>query len=171
MPPSGTGCVECEAAGGWWFHPPRCARRRRIGCCDDSPAEHATAHAEATGHPTIRSFEPAAVPGLELRHLAAHGSGPRPAPPDSHPAEQPVPGPGSAVTETIRGTRLSGGVSCDEPDDSGRPEAPPFTAPVGHGRRRLKWWLRDCRLWWRRRLWPASSRRAARPERPLSYRT
>jgi hypothetical protein len=19
-PPSGTGCVECDAAGGWWFH-------------------------------------------------------------------------------------------------------------------------------------------------------
>ena len=20
IPPSGTGCVECEAANGWWFH-------------------------------------------------------------------------------------------------------------------------------------------------------
>jgi len=24
-PPSGTGCVECDAAGGWWFHLRRCA--------------------------------------------------------------------------------------------------------------------------------------------------
>ena len=25
VPPSGTGCVECTAAGGWWFHLRRCA--------------------------------------------------------------------------------------------------------------------------------------------------
>ena len=29
-----------------------------IGCCDNSPGQHATAHAEATGHPLITSFEP-----------------------------------------------------------------------------------------------------------------
>ena len=32
VPPSGTGCVECDAAGGWWFHLRRCAavRARRL---------------------------------------------------------------------------------------------------------------------------------------------
>ena len=28
VPPSGTSCVECEAAGGWWLHLRRCANRR-----------------------------------------------------------------------------------------------------------------------------------------------
>jgi hypothetical protein len=32
--PSGTGCVECLAFGGWWFHLRRCAE---CGCCDSSP--------------------------------------------------------------------------------------------------------------------------------------
>lgn len=40
VPPSGTGCVECDAAGGWWFHLRRCARCGHIGCCDDSPSQH-----------------------------------------------------------------------------------------------------------------------------------
>ena len=55
--PSGTGCVECEAIGGWWFHLRRCAQCGHIGCCDTSPSQHATAHGK-TGHPVIRSFEP-----------------------------------------------------------------------------------------------------------------
>jgi Zn-finger in ubiquitin-hydrolases and other protein len=29
-----------------------------VGCCDNSPGKHATAHNQATGHPIIRSFEP-----------------------------------------------------------------------------------------------------------------
>ena len=58
VPPSGEGCVECEAAGGWWLHLRRCAQCGHIGCCDTSPMQHATAHASATGHPFIRSFEP-----------------------------------------------------------------------------------------------------------------
>lgn len=58
VPPSGTGCTECDAAGGWWFHLRRCAQCGHVGCCDDSPAKHATAHARNTGHPVIQSFEP-----------------------------------------------------------------------------------------------------------------
>ncbi|MCF6734896.1 UBP-type zinc finger domain-containing protein, partial [Blastococcus sp. KM273129] len=58
VPPSGTGCVECEADGGWWFHLRRCARCGHIGCCDSSPSRHARAHAAATGHPVVCSFEP-----------------------------------------------------------------------------------------------------------------
>ena len=49
--PSGTGCVECLAAGGWWFHLRRCAACGHIGCCDTSPAQHATAHWRESGHP------------------------------------------------------------------------------------------------------------------------
>ena len=58
VPPSGEGCVECEAAGGWWVHLRRCAQCGHIGCCDTSPSQHATAHWRATGHPLIRSYEP-----------------------------------------------------------------------------------------------------------------
>jgi hypothetical protein len=31
VPPSGTGCVECDAAGGWWVHLRRCARCGHVG--------------------------------------------------------------------------------------------------------------------------------------------
>jgi hypothetical protein len=30
----------------------------KIGCCDDSPNRHATAHFKEGGHPIIRSAEP-----------------------------------------------------------------------------------------------------------------
>jgi Zn-finger in ubiquitin-hydrolases and other protein len=56
--PSGTGCVECLALGGWWFHLRRCAECGHIGCCDSSPNQHASKHKAATGHPIITSFEP-----------------------------------------------------------------------------------------------------------------
>jgi hypothetical protein len=56
--PSGTGCVECMASGGWWFHLRRCAECGHIGCCDSSPNQHASKHYAATGHPIITSFEP-----------------------------------------------------------------------------------------------------------------
>jgi CPA1 family monovalent cation:H+ antiporter len=29
-----------------------------VGCCDSSPATHASRHFEATGHPVMRSIEP-----------------------------------------------------------------------------------------------------------------
>ena len=57
-PPSGPGCVECLASGGWWFHLRRCAACGHIGCCDSSPSQHAGHHAADFGHPVIRSFEP-----------------------------------------------------------------------------------------------------------------
>ena len=58
VPPSGTGCVECEEAAGWWVHLRRCAQCGHIGCCDTSPMQHASAHAAESGHPFIRSYEP-----------------------------------------------------------------------------------------------------------------
>src|SRR6267378_2934914 len=58
--PSGTGCAECLAGAspGWWLHLRRCAACGHIGCCDNSPSQHATAHHNATGHPVLQSFEP-----------------------------------------------------------------------------------------------------------------
>ena len=58
VPPSGTGCADCEPAGGWWVHLRRCAQCGHIGCCDTSPAQHATAHFRESGHPVIQSYEP-----------------------------------------------------------------------------------------------------------------
>jgi hypothetical protein len=94
--PSGTGCAECLAAGGWWVHLRRCARCGHIGCCNTSPAQHATAHYRQTGHRYVRSFEP----GESWYWDYATGSftrGPSLAPPQHRPEDQPVPGPEGAV--------------------------------------------------------------------------
>ena len=98
VPPSGTGCAECEEAQppGWWVHLRRCAACGHVGCCDTSPGQHATAHARATGHRVIQSFEPgedwfwdygtdSVVDGSAL------------APPTSRPADQGTPGPRGRV--------------------------------------------------------------------------
>jgi len=42
--PSGEGCVECLATGQWWLHLRRCAECGHIGCCDNSPNQHASKH-------------------------------------------------------------------------------------------------------------------------------
>jgi CPA1 family monovalent cation:H+ antiporter len=52
------GCEDCLAAGGSWVHLRLCLGCGKVGCCDSSPAKHASAHAAASGHPVIRSFEP-----------------------------------------------------------------------------------------------------------------
>ena len=56
--PSGNGCVECLAMGGRWVHLRVCMTCGHVGCCDSSPARHATAHYHAGGHPLITSYEP-----------------------------------------------------------------------------------------------------------------
>lgn len=56
--PSGNGCVECLATGGTWVHLRICMTCGHVGCCNDSPSRHAAAHAAASRHPLIRSFEP-----------------------------------------------------------------------------------------------------------------
>jgi hypothetical protein len=94
--PSGTGCAECEAGGLWWFHLRRCAECGHIGCCDSSPNQHASKHAEEHGHPIIASFEPGEdwfydyttqnmIKGIRLTG------------PHAHPLSQPVPGPAGRV--------------------------------------------------------------------------
>jgi hypothetical protein len=58
LPEAVDGCEECLAAGGEWLHLRICLECGHVGCCDDSPNRHATAHAHATEHPIIRSLEP-----------------------------------------------------------------------------------------------------------------
>ncbi|MCU1405207.1 MAG: UBP-type zinc finger protein [Glaciihabitans sp.] len=96
VPPSGTGCASCEAAGGWWLHLRRCAACGTIGCCDSSPAQHASAHAEATGHNVIQSFEPGEEWFWDYTK-DDFASGPSLAAPHEHPADQPTPGPAGRV--------------------------------------------------------------------------
>jgi hypothetical protein len=96
VPPSGSGCVECDADGGWWFHLRRCARCGHVGCCDSSPAQHASAHFRESGHPLMQSFEPGEGWFWDFRDDQAY-DGPELAAPTSHPADQPVPGPAGRV--------------------------------------------------------------------------
>jgi uncharacterized UBP type Zn finger protein len=96
VPPSGTGCAECDAVDGWWVHLRRCAQCGHVGCCDTSPAQHATAHFRETGHPVVQSFEP----GEDwFWDYAADRAvrGPKLAEPDSRPVEQGSPAPRGLV--------------------------------------------------------------------------
>ena len=95
--PSGTGCKECTLAGGWWFHLRRCAECGHIGCCDMSPSQHATHHFRETGHRLIRSFEPGESWWWDYQDEEMYDSGPKLADPQSHPVDQPAPGPAGRV--------------------------------------------------------------------------
>ena len=86
VPPSGTGCVECLAQDG------------HIGCCDSSPSQHATAHWRESGHPLMASFEPGEDWFWDFRDDQAY-DGPPLADPQSHPPDQPTPGPAGAVPD------------------------------------------------------------------------
>ncbi|WP_431800634.1 UBP-type zinc finger domain-containing protein [Microbacterium sp. bgisy203] len=96
VPPSGDGCLDCDATGGWWLHLRRCAACGHVGCCDQSLSRHARAHAAETGHSIIRSFEPGEDWFYDFR-TDDYTTGPALAPPESHPADQTVPGPASRV--------------------------------------------------------------------------
>jgi hypothetical protein len=101
VPPSGTGCLECDATDGWWFHLRRCATCGHVGCCDTSPSQHATAHFRETGHPVMRTFEP----GEDwFWDYAAddYTEGPALADPAHRPLEQTVPGPAERVPDDWR---------------------------------------------------------------------
>lgn len=94
--PSGTGCAECEAAGGWWVHLRRCAQCGHIGCCDSSPRQHASAHAAESGHRLVQSFEPGETWFWDYASEDYY-DGPRLADPQHRPVDQPVPGPAGRV--------------------------------------------------------------------------
>jgi uncharacterized UBP type Zn finger protein len=58
-PQSTEGCQDCLADGHRdWVHLRLCLTCGRVGCCDSSPAKHASAHFRDTGHPVIQSFQP-----------------------------------------------------------------------------------------------------------------
>lgn len=58
LPDSVDGCEDCLATGGAWLHLRICLECGHVGCCDDSPNRHATAHSRSSAHPIIRSLEP-----------------------------------------------------------------------------------------------------------------
>ena len=58
LPDSVPGCEECLALGDGWVHLRICLECGHVGCCDSSPHRHATAHAQGTNHPIIRSLQP-----------------------------------------------------------------------------------------------------------------
>ena len=78
------------------LHLRRCAACGHIGCCDSSPAQHASHHAAADGHPVAQSFEPGEDWFWDYV-LQDEVQGPTLAPPHSHPRNQPVPGPRGRV--------------------------------------------------------------------------
>jgi hypothetical protein len=58
LPEEIAGCEECLAEGKQWVHLRMCQTCGHIGCCDNSPGKHATAHSGESGHPIVRSAEP-----------------------------------------------------------------------------------------------------------------
>jgi uncharacterized UBP type Zn finger protein len=55
---SSPGCLECTQAGEEWVNLRICLTCGHVGCCDDSPNQHASKHYHATRHPLIQSFNP-----------------------------------------------------------------------------------------------------------------
>jgi len=51
-------CEDCVRVGGQWVHLRLCLACGHVGCCDSSPARHATAHFHESDHPVVRSAEP-----------------------------------------------------------------------------------------------------------------
>ena len=58
LPAAVAGCEDCLRMGGKWLHLRICLTCGHVGCCDNSPNRHATAHAHSASHPIIRSLEP-----------------------------------------------------------------------------------------------------------------
>jgi Zn-finger in ubiquitin-hydrolases and other protein len=56
--PSARGCEECLKIGSTWVHLRLCRICGHVGCCDDSPHRHATAHFRQTQHPIIEGYDP-----------------------------------------------------------------------------------------------------------------
>lgn len=52
------GCETCLVEGTKWLHLRMCMTCGVVGCCDDSPGQHARKHADAESHPVVRSIEP-----------------------------------------------------------------------------------------------------------------
>jgi uncharacterized UBP type Zn finger protein len=52
------GCEDCLKIGARWVHLRECLSCGHVGCCDQSPNKHATAHYRQSRHPIISSAEP-----------------------------------------------------------------------------------------------------------------
>ena len=61
LPESVDGCEDCLVMDSPWLHLRLCLECGKVGCCDDSPNHHASAHAASSGHPIIRSLQPGEV--------------------------------------------------------------------------------------------------------------
>ncbi len=98
VPPSGAGCTECDATGGWWFHLRRCAACGHVGCCDSSPAQHASAREgdRASDHPQLRAGRGLVLGLPDAGPRGRSGTG---SPPQHHPLDQTVPGPAGRVPD------------------------------------------------------------------------
>ncbi|HSJ61398.1 MAG TPA: cation:proton antiporter [Jiangellaceae bacterium] len=57
-------CSECVELGDSWVELRLCTSCGAVGCCDDSPNKHASAHARSTRHPIIEAL----VPGDRWRY-------------------------------------------------------------------------------------------------------
>ncbi len=51
-------CARCLADGATWVALRQCLECGHIGCCDSSPAQHATVHSHDTRHPVMQTAEP-----------------------------------------------------------------------------------------------------------------
>lgn len=58
VPPGQHACADCLREGTRWVHLRQCLDCGQVGCCDNSPRRHATAHWRHTQHPLVRSREP-----------------------------------------------------------------------------------------------------------------
>lgn len=76
-----------------------------MGCCDSSPAQHASHHFRETGHRYMQSFEPGESWFWDYSGDQFYAHGPELAEPHSHPLDQPAPGPRGRVPEDWK-TRL-----------------------------------------------------------------
>ena len=93
MTPSGTGCVECDATGGWWMHLRRCAECGHVGLLRHLAV--AARHRALEGHrppPIVQSFEPG-EDWFRNYDTEEAFAGPRLAPPAHHPPASPCLGP------------------------------------------------------------------------------
>jgi uncharacterized UBP type Zn finger protein len=57
-PSTTEGCEECLKLHMTWVHLRECLSCGHVGCCDNSPGQHATGHWHETSHPVMRSFQP-----------------------------------------------------------------------------------------------------------------
>lgn len=56
--PNSKGCEECLKIGSEWVYLRLCLSCGKVGCCDNSPNQHASKHAKNENHPVLQTYEP-----------------------------------------------------------------------------------------------------------------